>query len=395
MIGLLLLSGIAFSAPAPAAKAPALEELVARLQVEPEDQELREQIFARVSRMKAPPPPPEEARRRMTRAEAFVETAQAPEDFKKVAVELEEALKLAPWWAKGYYNLGLAREKAREFDAARQAFENYLLAAPGAANAEAVRSRLVKLEVYEEQEAARAPDMLDPAAAGMPPYPWPPLDRSLDYRIEIASFSGKPQRQEHWHVGTEFFAGREAYAIELRQPDSPYADQVRSRTYYVETSSGLAMLGTRVVTRMVINGNGHWGDNSAVYDPPMLVLPREPRVGASWSGDVTVHHTLMSRSNGPSPMNHDNAFEQKLSPVPAEIIRQDGGRVGKDRYACWVIVGKNAGGEPHQGEACYAPGIGLLWSRDGQSEVRLEKFRLSRPAFGMGERQPPLSAKAP
>lgn len=72
--------------------------------------------------------------------------ASSEEGFKLAASELEEAIRLAPWWNKPYYNLGLVREKLKDYEAAIRNLELYLLAAPRAVDAEAVRHKIYELE---------------------------------------------------------------------------------------------------------------------------------------------------------------------------------------------------------------------------------------------------------
>jgi len=118
---------------------------------EPETR-VREKLLR--SAASAPPPVPEEAVRMSQRAQAFLKFAQDRAGFAKAAAELEGALRLAPWWGEAYFNMGLVQEKLGAPAEAIRYLKLYLLAAPGAADAEKVKVRLVELEVKQELERA-------------------------------------------------------------------------------------------------------------------------------------------------------------------------------------------------------------------------------------------------
>lgn len=105
----------------------------------------------------APPPVPEEAVRMSQRAQAFLKFAQDRAGFAKAAGELEGALRLAPWWGEAYFNMGLVQEKLGAPAEAIRYLKLYLLASPGAADAEKVKAKLIELEVKQELEKSSAP----------------------------------------------------------------------------------------------------------------------------------------------------------------------------------------------------------------------------------------------
>lgn len=114
-----------------------------------EDLRLREKIIRFVVSLKRQPPIPEEARRYAVRAQTLVKTQQSA-GFAPAAAELANAMLLVPWWADGYYNLGLMQEGAGDFAGAIQSLKLYLLADTHAANAEAIRNKIYELEVLKE-----------------------------------------------------------------------------------------------------------------------------------------------------------------------------------------------------------------------------------------------------
>lgn len=104
----------------------------------------------------APPAVPEEARHMSQRAQAFIKFAQDSTGFAKAAAELEGALRLAPWWPEAYFNMGLVQEKLGAPAEAARNLKLYLLAEPGASDAENVRRKLVELEVQQELKQTAA-----------------------------------------------------------------------------------------------------------------------------------------------------------------------------------------------------------------------------------------------
>jgi tetratricopeptide (TPR) repeat protein len=134
----------------------ALTHYVAALQNAPEgstvDQRLRETIIKLVQRLSPAPAVPEEAERYMGRGQAAVEIAKSPEDFKRAAGEFQKALRIAPWLANGYYNLGIVQEKAGQLAEAMRSYKLYLLVAPSAPDAQQVRTRIFGLEYKAERE---------------------------------------------------------------------------------------------------------------------------------------------------------------------------------------------------------------------------------------------------
>ncbi len=114
------------------------------------DHRLREKIIPYVLSLKSPPSLSEEARHHANRGLAFLKRAENREGFDSAISELEQALRLAPWWAEAYFNLGLVQEKAEEFDAAIQSLQFYLLAQPHSRDTDTVKKKIAELEVAQE-----------------------------------------------------------------------------------------------------------------------------------------------------------------------------------------------------------------------------------------------------
>lgn len=136
----------------------ALTQYVAALQSVPEgsadDQRLRETIIKLIQKLSPPPALPEEARRFSVRGQIAIKDAKSAVDFAEASKEFGEALRVAPWWADGYFNQGVALEKAGKYSQAARALKFYLLAAPNAPDVQNVRDQIYALE-YRHEKASK------------------------------------------------------------------------------------------------------------------------------------------------------------------------------------------------------------------------------------------------
>jgi tetratricopeptide (TPR) repeat protein len=132
----------------------ALNRYVADLRKNPGDNALREKIIRHVQTMSPSPAIPEEAERHMARGAAAVKNAKNATDFRDAVNEFEKATLAAPWLASAYYNLGIARDKADMYADAIQSLKLYLLAAPEASDAKAVKNLIYEME-YKQEKAAK------------------------------------------------------------------------------------------------------------------------------------------------------------------------------------------------------------------------------------------------
>ncbi len=129
-----------------------LNQYLLELQKNPNDTALREKIISHAQTMNPAPRIPEAAERYMARGKAAFETAKSDEDYTSAIAEFKKAVNSAPWLAVGYYNLGLAQEKAGQLYAAMEDFKFYLLADPSTRDAQAVKNRIYGLEYKLEQK---------------------------------------------------------------------------------------------------------------------------------------------------------------------------------------------------------------------------------------------------
>ena len=104
----------------------------------------------------------DEARRYFDRAMAAVEMAKTPADYEKAVAEFEKAKALAPDWPDVYYNLGFIQDKASMYSEAMENLRKYLLLAPDAEDAEAVRTLINKLDYKKEQIGDKYGKFTDP-----------------------------------------------------------------------------------------------------------------------------------------------------------------------------------------------------------------------------------------
>lgn len=118
---------------------------------------MREDVISAALQMSPPPAVPDDARKLIDQGEAALKVASTAGEYRKAAVELNRALKLAPWYAPGYTALADAEEGANDLDAAASSLRAYLIAAPTAADSASVSARISELEqqaVQQRQQAA-------------------------------------------------------------------------------------------------------------------------------------------------------------------------------------------------------------------------------------------------
>ena len=133
----------------------ALSHYVTALQSTPEgsdaEQRLREKVIKLALKIQPSPAIPEEARKFSVRGQTSIKEAKSSSDFQEAAKEFVKALRIAPWWADGYFNLGLAQEKAGQLNEAIRSLRLYLLAAPNAQDARHVQDQIYALEYRQEK----------------------------------------------------------------------------------------------------------------------------------------------------------------------------------------------------------------------------------------------------
>lgn len=116
-----------------------------------DEQRIAEAAIGAARNVTPAPPVPEDARRFFVRGTIAVKEARTAADFDAGAKEFGMAVRAAPWWPEAYFNHGIALEAAGRYDEAIRALKLYVLAAPGAADAGAVKDRIYGLEYRQEK----------------------------------------------------------------------------------------------------------------------------------------------------------------------------------------------------------------------------------------------------
>jgi hypothetical protein len=306
---IILLAPGLWAQPASPSSAEGLDSLVAKLQENPADDALRAKIIALALKVK--PKTPEDAKRHMGRAQAYAEMAASPNDYGKVVSEVDEALTAAPWLASAYYNKALALEKSADFAGAKANFNDYLLAAPGAANAEAVQQRIYKLEVLAETKtsAVRPGETVSKEDANT-------------WRYEIDGMYKMHEVQREG--GFKDYHGKEAFYVDTEINTSAAGTVINTtaRTYMTKGKDGIYALGVET---------GVSGTTSeTTYDPPMLFIPTALKKGQSWS--YTGVQTISSGESGGGTTSSD---------VQSEVTGQERLTVPAGTFDCSVVHQKS------------------------------------------------------
>ena len=105
---------------------------------------------------------PDDARKHLVRAQAMLKNASSAQDYGLVTGEVDAALQVAPYWSTAFFNRGLLKEKRGDYDGAIRDLKFYLLAAPEASDAGAVRDKITGIEAEREMAKSKE-DPLDRA----------------------------------------------------------------------------------------------------------------------------------------------------------------------------------------------------------------------------------------
>jgi tetratricopeptide (TPR) repeat protein len=113
---------------------------------EQEASALRAALFAASSKMPTPPELPEEAHRRVVRGELLLKQGM----LDRALVEFDEALRMAPYAPKLYYNMALIYGELKQYDRAIRQMRLYLTIAPEAPDARTAQDQITKWELQQE-----------------------------------------------------------------------------------------------------------------------------------------------------------------------------------------------------------------------------------------------------
>lgn len=118
---------------------------------EQEASTLRAALFAASSRLPTPPELPDDARRHVVRGELLLKQGMLDRSL----AEFNEALRIAPYIPKLYYNTALIHGQMKQYSRAIRLMRLYLQAAPEAPDARAAQDEITKWELQQELEGNR------------------------------------------------------------------------------------------------------------------------------------------------------------------------------------------------------------------------------------------------
>lgn len=146
-----------------------LAQYISDLQKNPNDYALREKIIRHVQTMRPTPAVPEEVDELLGQVSYIMKTAKAAADYTDAATAYRKVLLLAPWVAPYYFDLGTVLEKAGKYDEAIANFRLYLVAAPEAQDAKAVRGKIGALK-YAAEKWSRESQTAKPVEVKLDPF---------------------------------------------------------------------------------------------------------------------------------------------------------------------------------------------------------------------------------
>lgn len=133
-----------------------LQEYVAQLRTNPDDQGLRERIIKLALTLQPRPASPEGALEAEGAAEYAAKHAGSKEDFAKAGDLYDKALLIAPWNAKDYFNAAVCREKAEQYNPAINDYKLYLVGAPDASDRDEVLKKIGAMKYAANQSSPQA-----------------------------------------------------------------------------------------------------------------------------------------------------------------------------------------------------------------------------------------------
>ncbi len=112
------------------------------------EQNIRTKIVNYAAGLPQAPAIPEKAREHLVRSSYLLKKGQ---DIGLVEREIVEALRLAPWWLEGYYNLGILQAGQNKFEQATQNLRLFMAAAPGDPRVQAAQDKIFEINIAKEE----------------------------------------------------------------------------------------------------------------------------------------------------------------------------------------------------------------------------------------------------
>jgi hypothetical protein len=209
--------------------------------------------------------------------------------------------------------------------------------------------------------------------------------------------------------GFEEFHGALAHYDETRTESESFS--MLMRMYYQRTKAGLVMLGMRTSSRS--SGSVPVASESeSRYDPPILVLPADPKVGDTWSARSSIRSHSSTTVGGSYPSNSESDSKAEMT-QSGEIVGKEELAVARNQLSCRVIRQETTTDIPSDGgkysvsiksvmsgKAWFAPSVGFvkvemasdstMRSHDGKvtpshftTPSAMTEYHLEKPAWGL------------
>lgn len=113
-----------------------------------QERELRIKILKLAAGMPNPPAVPDAAHERIVRAEVYIKRGRSDAEVEQ---ELQQALALAPWWAEGYFNIGLVQGNANRYEEAMDTLKLFIAGVPAHPDVRKAREKIIEFQIAQEE----------------------------------------------------------------------------------------------------------------------------------------------------------------------------------------------------------------------------------------------------
>jgi hypothetical protein len=132
-----------------------LGQLVQKLQSNPSDISLREQIIKVALQFKPAPAIPEDARAHFIKGTTIAKAARNAPEQGLAEKNLKEASRIAPWWGDAYHELAAVQELVNQFADAQTSLRLYILTEPGTKEVRDAQDHIYVLDAKQELASAQ------------------------------------------------------------------------------------------------------------------------------------------------------------------------------------------------------------------------------------------------
>jgi ankyrin repeat protein len=113
-----------------------------------QERELRIKILKLAAGMPNPPAVPDAAHEHIVRAEVYLKRGRGDAEVEQ---ELRQALKLAPWWAEGYFNIGLVQGTGNRYSEAIDTLNLFIAGVPAHPDVRKAREKIIEFQISQEE----------------------------------------------------------------------------------------------------------------------------------------------------------------------------------------------------------------------------------------------------